>query len=84
MYAIQFTRQAIKALRKMPANEAASIRLKIKELASNPFTVPNVKSLAGRPGYRLRVGDWRVIFEVAQNEQAISILTIAQRGGVYR
>jgi mRNA interferase RelE/StbE len=84
MYTVQFTRQAIKALRKMPANEAALIRLKIQELALNPFAAPNVKSLAGRPGYRLRIGDWRVIYEVAQDEQAVCILKIAQRGGVYR
>ena len=68
----------------MSADEAALIRSKIRELALNPFAVPNVKILVGRPGYRLRTGDWRVIFEVAQNEQAISILKIAQRGGVYR
>ncbi len=84
MYTIQFTRQAIKTLRKMSANEAALIRSRIQELALNPFAVPNVKSLAGRPGYRLRIGDWRVIFEVAQNQQVISILKIAQRGGAYR
>jgi len=84
MYTIQFTTQAIRALRKISANEAALIRLRIQELALNPFAVPNVKSLAGRPGYRLRIGDWRVIFEVAQNEQVISILKIAQRGGAYR
>lgn len=84
MYTIQFTRQAIKALRKMQDSEQALIRSKIEELAPNPFAVPDVKSLAGRQGYRLRVGDWRVIFEVAQNEQAIFILKIAQRGGAYR
>lgn len=84
MYTIQFTRQAIKALRKMSAHEAAFIRSKIRELAVNPFAVPNVKNLVERPGYRLRIGDWRVIFEVAQDELVISILKIAQRGGAYR
>ena len=68
----------------MSADEAALIRSKIRELALNPFAVPNVKSLVGRPGYRLRIGDWRVIYEVAQNEQAVFILKIARRGGVYR
>ncbi|MDA8307310.1 MAG: type II toxin-antitoxin system RelE/ParE family toxin [Deltaproteobacteria bacterium] len=68
----------------MSANEAALVRSKIQELAMNPFAVPNVKSLAGRPGYRLRVGDWRILFEVAQNEQIFFILKIAQRGGAYR
>jgi mRNA-degrading endonuclease RelE of RelBE toxin-antitoxin system len=32
----------------------------------------------------LRIGNWRVIFDVAQNGQTISILKIAQRGGVYK
>jgi len=68
----------------MSADEAALIRSKIRELALNPFAVPNVKSLVGRPGYRLRIGDWRVIFEVVQSQQVIAILKIAQRGGAYR
>jgi mRNA interferase RelE/StbE len=50
MYTIQLTKQAIKALRKISANEAALIREKIRELALDPFAAPNVKKLAGRPG----------------------------------
>ena len=84
MYTIQFTKQAIKALRKMPANDARLIRLKIQDLALDPFSAPNVKTLAGRPGYRLRVGDWRVIFEVDEDVLLIAILKIAPRGGVYQ
>lgn len=84
MYTIQFTKQTIKALRKMPANEAALIRSKIRELALDPFSAPNVKKLAGRPGYRLRVGDWRVTFEVHEDVLIIAILKIGPRGGVYR
>ena len=84
MYTIQYTRQAIKAIRKMSANEAGLIRAKILELAVDPFAGPNVKRLAARHGYRLRVGDWRVIYEVHVNQQLLSILKIAPRGGAYR
>jgi mRNA interferase RelE/StbE len=84
MYTIQFTKQAIKALRKISANEAALIRAKIRELALDPFAAPNVRKLAGRPGYRLRAGDWRVIYEVHEDELLIAILKIAPRGGAYQ
>jgi mRNA interferase RelE/StbE len=84
VYTVQFTKQAIKALRKISANEAALIRAKISELAVDPFAAPNVKKLAGRPGYRLRIGDWRVIYEVYEDELIIAILKIAPRGGAYQ
>ncbi len=68
----------------MPGNEAALIREKIRDLALDPFGAPNVKKLLGRPGYRLRAGDWRVIYEVDESKILISILKIAPRGGAYR
>jgi mRNA interferase RelE/StbE len=84
MYAIQYTKQAIKALRKMPANEAGIIRANIRALAVDPFAVHSVRKLVGRPGYRLRAGDWPIIYEFHESEILISILKIAPRGGAYR
>ncbi len=84
MFTIQFTKQAIKALRRISADEAALIRTKIRELALDPFAAPNVKKLPGRPGFRLRVGVWRVIYEVHGDELLIAILKIAPRGGAYQ
>ncbi len=37
-----------------------------------------------RPGYRLRVGDWRVIYEIKGDELIILVLRIGRRGEVYR
>jgi len=84
VYRLQFTRQAVKALRKMPANEAQLLRLKLDDLAREPFSAPNVKKLSGRPGYRMRMGDWRVIFEIHENARAVDVIKIAPRGGAYR
>ena len=85
MYEILLTKQAHKALRNMPRNTAQRIRGKIEQLATDPHAAnPNVRKLAGREGYRLRVGDWRIIYELGEEELIILVLRIAPRGEVYR
>ncbi len=69
----------------MPRNTAQLIREKLGRLADDPFARnPNVTKLQERPGYRLRVGDWRVIYEIEGERLIILVLRIAPRGGVYR
>jgi mRNA interferase RelE/StbE len=59
---ITFSRQASKALLKMPVNTSGLIRAKISQLASDPESLANnVKALKGSDYNRLRIGDWRVI-----------------------
>lgn len=85
MYKIAFTKGAAKSLQKMPRDMASLIREKLAQLASNPFAPHlNAIKLQGRPGYRLRVGDWRVIYEIRNEELIILVLKIAPRGEVYR
>lgn len=69
----------------MPRNTASLIREKLEQVAVDPFAAyPNAKKLQGREGYRLRVGDWRVIYEVKKKEVVIIVLKVAPRGEVYR
>jgi mRNA interferase RelE/StbE len=85
VYKITFTTQAAKALLKMPRNTAQLIREKLNQVAADPFgSLSNAKKLQGRSGYRLRVGDWRVIYEINQAEIVIVVLKIAPRGEVYK
>lgn len=85
MYRILFTKQADKALRKMPRNWAQRIREKIVQIAADPYQQPNnVTKLKDHPGFRLRVDDWRVIYEVEDGELVILVLRIAPRGGAYQ
>ena len=84
MYSIEITRDAAKALRKMPSNVAALIRSKIADLAVDPFAPNNnVKRLKGSDDYRLRVGDWRVVYELRNDKLIIAIVRIPPRGNVY-
>lgn len=71
-------------MRTIPRNVAMTIRGKIEGLAADPFSATNVKKLVGRPGYRLRVGDWRVIYEIEGGRLVIHVLAIAPRGGIYQ
>jgi mRNA interferase RelE/StbE len=79
---IRYNKASIKALTKMPSNTARLIRRKIEQYASDPESMANnVKRLQGRDGYRLRVGDWRVIFD--RDGVVLDILEIGPRGSIY-
>jgi len=85
MFTVRFSRDAIRALTRMPRNRAASIRRKIDQLAQDPHAAnANVMKLAGREGFRLRVGDWRVIYELDNEQRILSVLVIGPRGSAYR
>lgn len=81
MKPITYTRDALKALGRMPTNEAKRVREKIEQYAEDPTSLANnVKALRGRPGIRLRVGDWRVIME---DGVVLAVLEIGPRGSIY-
>ncbi|RDJ21795.1 type II toxin-antitoxin system RelE/ParE family toxin [Bosea caraganae] len=83
MKRITYSRDAIKTLQRIPANIAATIRAKVEQYAAEPSSLANnVKALKGEPGYyRLRVGDWRVVF--SEDGQVILIVRVAPRGSAY-
>jgi mRNA interferase RelE/StbE len=74
VYKISYTKEAEKSLLRMPRNTAKLIREKLDAIAADPFANHlNAKKLQSREGYRLRVGDWRVIYKI-QNEQLVIIV----------
>lgn len=82
MKQISYTKAAIRALRRMPANTAMLIRSKIAAYAKDPASQRNnVGFLKGREGMRLRVGNWRVIMDDQGN--VLAVLEIGPRGGIY-
>ena len=83
MHSIELTREAIKALGKMPRNMHELVMQKIESLARDSFGVANVKKLVGQPAYRLPMGDWRVIEDVDSGWLVVRVLRIGARGGVY-
>ena len=83
MRAIEYTREAAKTLVKLPRSLRTLMRKKIEGLARDPFGAAKVKMIDGQPGFRLHVGDWRVIYDVEQGRLVVLVLRIAPRGGAY-
>jgi mRNA interferase RelE/StbE len=84
VWSVEFSREAVKALMRMSRDQAQRIRRKIDELARDPRNAANVKKLTEHPGYRLRVGDWRVVYLLFEDRLVIHVVRIAPRGEVYK
>ena len=84
MYTVVLTKLADRTLRKLPRNVANLIRAKIDEIAADPYGQHNnVTKLTGRDGYRVRVGDWRVLYELQDQQLVMLVVKIGPRGSVY-
>lgn len=84
MWHIEFSHEAAKAFLRMPREQAQRVRRKIDQLARDPFDMPNVRKLTEHPGFRLRVGDWRVVYLLVKDRLVIQVVRIAPRGEVYK
>ncbi len=84
MYDLRFSQAALKSLKKAPREIALRINAKLKELSEDPFASTAVKKLTGHPGYRLRIGDWRVLYLVEKRRLVIHVVEVAPRKDIYR
>ena len=83
MKRVTYTATALKDLRRMGAVEQKRVVAKIKQYASDPGSLAaNVKKLQGSDYLRLRVADWRVIFN--EDMQVILIMRVRHRKDAYR
>ena len=85
MWSVTYTADALKVLSRMDQMVAKRIRSKILALALNP-TAQNssFKKLTGIEGYRLRVGDWRVIYTLKHQTLTVIVVRVGHRREVYK
>ncbi|MGQ0594057.1 MAG: type II toxin-antitoxin system RelE family toxin [Gammaproteobacteria bacterium] len=85
MYTVKYHRRALKALAMIPATLARRFQTELLEIAKAPYTYQgDFKRLEGRSGWRLRIGGWRAICEIKENELLMHVLEIGTRGDVYK
>ena len=82
-YSIEVKASAVKVLERIPRDDQIQIAKKIKSLASNPRPNNCVK-LSDSIYYRVRCGDYRIIYEILDDKLIIVILKIGHRKDVYR
>lgn len=84
MYKIEFRAKAIKELGAIQKNDQLKIKKKIEKLAENPF--PNdVKKLSNEDEvYRVRVGNYRVLYSIDKGKLIVLVLEVGHRREIYR
>ena len=82
-FSITITRKAQKALAKIPFDYREKIIASIRELADELYP-PGAKKLSGRDAWRIRIGMYRVIYEVHQQVLSIVVVLVGHRKDIYR
>ena len=83
-YRIEFKRSAAKTLKKIPKSDQRRISDRIDGLSEN-FPNPDTTKMKGdNPFHRIRVGDYRIIYEIHEEILLILVLKIGHRKEVYR
>ena len=80
MFTTTYSRQAAKTLRKIPD----PYRKRIKAAIDNLPNGKDIKKLTGQTGYRMRIGDWRIIYDIHHDRLVIEVIKIGPRGEVYK
>ena len=78
LYDIEITATAKKQLTKLTLTITDKLIKAIQELAKNPRPT-GYKKLKGRPGYRIRKGDYRIIYEVYDAKLIVNVVIVAHR-----
>ena len=83
-YKIEWKRSAAKDLKKVPKDTLPRILQAVEQLIPDPFP-PGVRKLVGSEHtYRIRVGDYRVIYSIASSIFVIEIIRVRHRKDVFR
>ena len=83
MYRLEVSHIAHRQIRRLPAPTQERINKAIAGLAENPRPFGNRK-LTTREGYRVRVGDYRILYQVDDEAKMVTIYRVMARGDVYR
>lgn len=82
-YTVIVTKTAQKQLDKLPVDIGEALLDSMEELAIDPRP-PGCKKLKGREGYRIRRGDYRIIYTVADNILIVRVIAVGHRKDIYQ
>ncbi len=87
MYLLKIHKQVSKFLIALPTQQRTRIKEKLDLLQTNPYQNPllDIKMMQGMDGiYRLRVGKYRILYEINDDELLVYLMDAGSRGDVYK
>lgn len=81
-YHVEILPRAVKSLKKLPDPDYRRVRDAIRALGADPRP-RGCKKLVGRKGWRIRVGNYRVIYEIAGSVCVVTVMDVGHRGDIY-
>jgi mRNA interferase RelE/StbE len=83
-YRIEFKRSAAKVLKKIPKPDRRRISEKIDSLANELPSPETTKMKGDNPFHRIRIGDYRIIYEIQDEVLVILVVKVGHRKDIYR
>jgi mRNA interferase RelE/StbE len=82
-YSVVIRRSAGKEIEVLPTADRRRVVARIQALASDPRPV-GCEKLSGEEKYRLRQGDYRILYEITDRELIVTVVKVGNRRDVYR
>ncbi len=82
-YRLSILRSVNKRMEKLPAEDYERVDSAILALAEEPRP-PGCVKLKGREDWRIRVGDYRIVYDINDEQRVVEILNVAHRREIYR
>jgi mRNA interferase RelE/StbE len=82
-YNVIFTKSSFKELDAIPRKDAKRILKCVSELAEKPGPM-GCEKLSARPLYRVRQGDYRIVYFINDSDKIVDIIKIGHRREIYR
>ncbi len=82
-YRVEIKRSAQREIQKLPSPDLKRVVAKIQQLALNP-RMPDCKKLSSLEQYRVRVGQYRILYEIHDDVLLVTVVKVANRKEVYR
>ncbi len=82
VYEVRLKRRAIKSLQSLPEPYYTRIKAAVYALAQNPRP-SGCKKLKGRDAYRIRVADYRIIYEISDRILVVEVVDLGHRKDIY-
>ena len=82
-YKVDITNSAQKEIKNLDSQAIKRIIEKLKSLEGNPFP-SGYKKLVAKDGYRIRVGDYRIIYDILEKEKIVRVYRAGHRKDVYK